>query len=194
MDGTIGVETDVGVGSTFWIDLAPADHEPRPEVPPARVTAPGADEAAVVLAAPAAGLSPVVLYIEDNLVNVRLMEHVLRERPERLEVALQGQVGIDLARELRPRLVLLDLDLPDIGGDEVLRVLKSDPATADIAVAIISADVTPGRVQALRDLGAVAYMSKPIRIADLVGLLDATMAGATSEGRQGGVTSTTAST
>jgi CheY-like chemotaxis protein len=122
------------------------------------------------------------------------MEHVLRERPERLEVALQGQVGIDLARELRPRLVLLDLDLPDIGGDEVLRVLKSDPATADISVAIISADVTPGRVQALRDQGAVAYMSKPIRIADLVDLLDTTMAGAASEGRQGGVTSTTAST
>jgi CheY-like chemotaxis protein len=68
--------------------------------------------------------------------------------------------------------VLLDLDLPDMNGSEVLGILKADPATADIPVVILSADATPHRSARLRAQGAAAYLAKPLDVARLVDLLD----------------------
>jgi CheY-like chemotaxis protein len=113
-----------------------------------------------------------VLYVEDNLANLRLMERLFRDRPERLEVAIQGRRSVELARELQPRLVLLDLNLPDLDGDVALRMLKADPATAGIPVVIISADANPRRAEQLLALGAVAYLSKPIDVPELLAVLD----------------------
>jgi CheY-like chemotaxis protein len=72
-----------------------------------------------------------ILYIEDNLANLTLVETILDDEPEiTLIPALQGQLGLELACEHRPELILLDLHLPDIPGSEVLRRLRSNPATS----------------------------------------------------------------
>jgi CheY-like chemotaxis protein len=114
-----------------------------------------------------------VLYIEDNLANLTLMEHLLTHRDDvALIPAMQGRLGLDLARRHRPVLVLLDLHLPDIGGDEVLRSLRSDPELAAVPVVVISADATPGQERRLLAAGADAYLSKPFDVPALLALLD----------------------
>ena len=85
---------------------------------------------------------------------------------------MQGRLGLELAREHLPALVLLDLHLPDISGDEVLQRLRDDPVTAKIPVVIVSADATPGQIQRLLNAGALAYLTKPIDVAELLGMLD----------------------
>ncbi len=106
-----------------------------------------------------------LLYIEDNLANLSLVETILLSRPRwRTIPALQGQLGVELAREHLPDLILLDLHLPDISGDEVLRRLRADERTAHIPVVVISADATRGSVDRLRAAGVDAYLTKPLDV------------------------------
>ncbi len=115
----------------------------------------------------------VVLYIEDNLSNLRLIEQVLGRRPRTtLLSAMQGRLGLDLAREHRPDLILLDLHLPDLPGQEVLRRLLDEPRTREIPVLILSADATPGHVERLLAAGARAYLTKPLDVRQLLALVD----------------------
>jgi PAS domain S-box-containing protein len=110
-----------------------------------------------------AELHGVVLYIEDNPVNVIVIQDLLARWPGvQLVVASDGHSGIQLARTLRPDLVLLDMQLPDISGLEVLRRLRAEPATAGLTVVALSASAVAHEVQAARDAGAVEYWSKPI--------------------------------
>src|SRR5687767_14205908 len=113
-----------------------------------------------------AGIKPApshtVLYIEDDDANVRLVKRLLARRGDiELISAAHGLEGIELARAGQPVLVLLDLGLPDVGGEIVLERLRNDPATAAIPVVIVSGDVTDQRIQRLLDSGASAYFSKP---------------------------------
>ncbi len=104
-----------------------------------------------------------VLYIEDNFSNLELIKRILAGRPEvRLIPVMQGRLGLDLAREHRPHLVLLDMHLPDVMGDEVLQQLQADPETRQIPVVIISADTMPR--DRLATLGARAYLTKPLDV------------------------------
>jgi signal transduction histidine kinase len=161
MGGTIGVTSEPGVGSTFWIDLIEAE-------------APVIDGLPVepMSAAAAARVGGTVLYIEDNPANVRLMQRLFRDRPETLEVVAQGRLGVDLARQLQPRLILLDLHLPDLDGHEVLARLRADPTTTQLPVVVLSADASPRRAERLVDQGAVAYVTKPIDVAELLALVE----------------------
>jgi CheY-like chemotaxis protein len=86
--------------------------------------------------------------------------------------AMQGRLALDLAREHQPILILLDLHLPDIPGDQVLQRLRDDPATAAIPVVIVSADATPGQTQRLLAAGASAYLSKPFNVSELLRIVD----------------------
>ncbi len=164
MGGAIGLLSEVGKGSTFWIELpvaeAPVERVRRQEV----LTARPADPVPHSLK---------VLYIEDNVANVQLIEHVLSFRSQvRLLTAMQGRLGLEFAIENRPDLILLDLHLPDIRGDVVLRELQADSRTRGIPTIMISADATPGEIRRLRDAGATDYLTKPLDVEKLLHILD----------------------
>src|SRR5206468_1857105 len=123
-----------------------------------------------VLAAPAER-DGTVLYVEDNLSNLRLVERTLALRPGvKLIPAMQGRLGLALAQQHRPDLILLDLHLPDISGDQVLRELQGDPGLRQTPVVVLSADATPGQVQRLLAAGVRAYLSKPLDVRQLLAL------------------------
>lgn len=115
----------------------------------------------------------VVLCIEDNRANVALLRAILEVRSDlELIIAMQGQVGIDLAGKHLPALILLDLHLPDLSGQEVLSKLRSSPDTQDIPVIVTSADASPARIQELLEQGANAYLSKPLDIVEFCRVVD----------------------
>jgi CheY-like chemotaxis protein len=101
-----------------------------------------------------------------------MIERLFNGRSETLQVSVQGTMALELARELHPVLILLDLHLPDMSGEEALRRLKADPETASIPVVVLSADVTPGRIDRILDAGAVGYLSKPVDVPRLINYLD----------------------
>ncbi len=168
MDGTITAESLPGTGSTFALTLPvaspPATAGDRtPACPPAII--PALAEA-------------LVLYIEDNLSNFRLVERILAQRPAvQLLAAMQGSLGVDLARQHRPRLILLDANLPDMHGAEVLSRLRALPETRDIPVVIVSADAIPAHVERLRAAGAQDYITKPINVRRFLDAVDGLLAG-----------------
>jgi CheY-like chemotaxis protein len=163
MDGRLGVDSAPGEGSTFWMELpvaVPATGERDGQTPP---VGPASD----------AATAGTVLYVEDNASNFRLIERALRLRANvRLMPAMLGRLGIELAREHRPDLILLDLHLPDMDGGDLLVQLRADPATRGIPVVMLSADATPGHVDRLLAAGASAYLAKPLDIGEFLTLMD----------------------
>jgi CheY-like chemotaxis protein/signal transduction histidine kinase len=114
-----------------------------------------------------------VLCIDDNTSNLTLVEHILSMRPAvGLLTAERGQQGLELASQRRPRLILLDVNLPDLDGGEVLTQLKADVRMREIPVVVLSADATPGQRERLIARGADAYLTKPIDVAELLALVD----------------------
>ena len=166
MGGQIALDSEVAMGSTFWVDLAIT------EAPITRYER--ESEGASPAAGGAAGeRASTVVLIEDNLSNVKFIDYVLRKRPgSKLIPAMQGSLGIELARRHHPDLILLDLNLPDLDGRDVLAQLKSLPDTAGIPVVILSADAAPGRAQELLDKGADGYLSKPLDVAGFLRAFD----------------------
>jgi CheY-like chemotaxis protein len=118
-----------------------------------------------------------VLYIEDNVSNVQLVKRILRDRDDIvLCTASRGQEGIDMARDVVPGLVLLDLHLPDMPGAEVLEALHDDPLTAAIPVVVVSADATVDQIRHLRAGGVADYVTKPFELPRLLAVIDSFVA------------------
>jgi PAS domain S-box-containing protein len=161
MGGTIGVDSTPGEGSTFFVEL---------EVSPSPVSEQALDAARRAGKSEAADLgSATLLYIEDNLSNLKLIEHIFAGRPEvKLMSAMQGQLGLEVARMHQPDLILLDLHLPDMSGEDVLARLQDDPRTRDIPVTVLSADATPGQIERLIASGAKAYLTKPLDVPEFL--------------------------
>jgi CheY-like chemotaxis protein len=119
-----------------------------------------------------------VLCIEDNASNLKLMESILAYRKNvRLVGAMQGQMGLELARDRRPDLILSDLHLPDMPGEEVLRRLKEDPRTSTIPVTVVSAETNRGEIERMLQAGAHSYLTKPLDVRAVLRLLDDTLHG-----------------
>ncbi len=173
MGGAIDVESSTGVGTKFTVTLFMVDSP-----------AGGSDLDERSVADNGAGRSArTLLYVEDNLSNLRLVEHILARRPElKLHAAMQGRLGLDLIREHHPDLVLLDLNLPDLPGAELLAILRHDPSTRDIPVVVISADATRHQIDRLTQAGARAYLTKPLDVKRFLEVVDELL----ESGRSGG--------
>ena len=166
MSGTTHVESVVDRGSCFTITLPTAD---------AAALAPHSDSGGRSLR-PDPGVAGTVLYIEDNASNVRLMQAVLSKRPGITMLhAADGETGLALLQARRPDLVLLDLHLPRLTGQEVLRRIWSDPATRRIPVVVLTADATPAQMRRLLASGATAYLTKPVELGDVFAVIDSVL-------------------
>lgn len=164
MGGGLEVASTLGQGTTFTFEL------PWVEGPVERYERLGPLVRATEIPTTAART---ILHIEDNVANLKLVERVVSQRPNLKVVgAMQGRLGLELARQHHPVLVLLDLHLPDMVGDELLQRLRDDPSTASIPVIIVSADATPGQIRRLLSAGAAHYLTKPIDVTELLRLLD----------------------
>jgi PAS domain S-box-containing protein len=172
MHGRIGVDSEPGQGSTFWIWLPHTEVSPAPTVPPPAVAVPDGAR----LAAPVGQCT--VLYVEDNPVNVLLMEAMLQREPGvRLLTAQLPEEGIELAREQTPDLVLLDIQLPGMDGYEVLRRLRDVPALRATPMVALTANAMPDDVARGREAGFDAYLTKPVMLPDLLALVRRAMRG-----------------
>ncbi len=162
MGGTIGIESSqTGRGTTLFVELqlvaAPAN---------AHEIVFGARQVEAIGRTPLRGR---ILYIEDYSANFELIEQALgRAADLTLVPAACGEIGLTLARELVPDLILLDLHLPDLPGETVLVRLKEDPHTAHIPVVVLSADATPSQITRARAAGAEEYLTKPLDLVQFV--------------------------
>jgi PAS domain S-box-containing protein len=165
MNGVIGVDSTVGVGSVFWIELFSAaaveiDGEPvetnertQPELPNGTRLR-------------------TVLYVEDNPANLKLVEQLIARRPDmRLLSAGDGLHGIEIARTSLPDVILMDISLPGISGFDALRILGEDSTTSQIPVIALSANAMPRDVERGLKAGFFRYLTKPVRVAELIDTL-----------------------
>jgi len=121
----------------------------------------------------ATGVALQVLYVEDHPSNVRLLERLLARRGDvRLQVARTGQEGLRQAAASRPDVVLLDLHLPDLPGEEILQRLWQLPRLAHCTVLVLTADALPATAARLRAAGAADCLTKPLDVAALNAALD----------------------
>jgi PAS domain S-box-containing protein len=158
MGGSMGAESRIGEGSTFWIELPLAEGQVE------RWERLEGDAPAPVTPTPAERTFT-LLYVEDNLANLALVKRILARRPDITVVsAMQGELALELAAVHQPDLILLDLHLPGIPGDEVLRRLRQGAATRAIPVIVVSADATTGQPARLVGAGAQAYLTKPLDV------------------------------
>jgi signal transduction histidine kinase/ActR/RegA family two-component response regulator len=163
MGGVIGVESVAGSGSEFWFELNRAA-EPR--------LVPGAERVATVPERARSG-QRTLLCVEDNPANMRLVEQLIARRPElRLLSAGDAARGIELAREHRPDVILMDINLPGMSGIRALRILREDPLTRRIPVVAISANAMPHDVRRGLEAGFFRYLTKPIKVDAFMDTLD----------------------
>jgi CheY-like chemotaxis protein len=158
MGGTIELDSDPGIGTAVTVELAGAErprgeHEPGPH---------GRELADLGVHG---GKRQVILYIEDNLSNLTLVERILQRYPA-VEVipAMQATLGLELAREHHPDLIVLDLHLPDMPCTEVLKRLKAEHTTREIPVVVLTADASKGQSERVKQLGAADYVTKPLDV------------------------------
>jgi CheY-like chemotaxis protein len=119
-----------------------------------------------------------VHYVEDNETNVEVMRGILAQRPQiSLAVSGLGLDGLTAIRRDPPDLILLDMNLPDVDGLELLRELQRDPDCAAVPVVVVSADATPARIEEALAAGARRYMTKPLNLGGFLGMLDELLEG-----------------
>jgi CheY-like chemotaxis protein len=166
MGGQLSASSILGEGSAFTLTLPRAQGitgAPPPRAPPASPARPPAP----------AGATMNILYIEDNPANIEVVSRFLKGRQNTLLRAVRsGRAGIDCAIRDVPDLILLDLHLKDLHGEQVLKELMAEPATAAIPVVVLSADATPGVIRRLLAGGALAYLTKPLDLTELGQLLE----------------------
>jgi PAS domain S-box-containing protein len=169
MEGVLGVESTVGVGSVFWCELISAA-APQLKIKNGEV------EASIRPQLPAGVPQRILLYVEDNPANMELVEQLIARRPDiRLLTAVNGTLGIEIARATQPQVILMDINLPGISGIEALKILREDPATAHIPVVALSANAMPRDIAKALEAGFFRYLTKPIKVKDFMDTLNAAL-------------------
>jgi len=169
MGGKIGVESELGTGSTFWIELELADAAP--------LSAPEPDDSIST----SSRLNPgtpqhTLLYVEDNPANLELVEILVGRRPDlRLLTAADGTLGIEFARAYQPAVILMDINLPGLSGTEAMKVLRADASTSRIPIVALSANAIPRDIERALAAGFFNYLTKPIKVDQFMDALDAAL-------------------
>jgi PAS domain S-box-containing protein len=179
MGGTIGVESKVGVGSVFWIELAASSapelimdehHESELAQTP---RLPESDETQ----------KRTLLYVEDNPANLALVTQLVARRSDlKMLSAIDGHLGIQMARAYQPDVILMDINLPGISGFGALKVLQKDIATAQIPVIALSANAMPRDIEKGLEAGFFRYLTKPIQVVEFMDALDTALHHANEQG------------
>ena len=169
MGGVLGVESIAGAGSVFWCELISC-------AAPQLVVESGEAAALDVPTVATGARRLTLLYVEDNQANMKLVEQLIARRPDlRLLTAVNGTLGIEVARTSQPTMILMDINLPGISGVEALKVLRGDPATAHIPVVALSANAMPRDIEKGLQAGFFRYLTKPIKINEFMHTLDAAL-------------------
>jgi CheY-like chemotaxis protein len=169
MDGSIGVESSVGVGSVFWVELAASS------VPILDLSMHSEESGETFIDG---GYTPIknrrsILYVEDNPANMSLVAQLVARRSDLVLLsAIDGQVGIQMARAYLPDVILMDINLPGISGFAALKLLRKDPTTAHIPVLALSANAMPRDIEKGLEAGFLRYLTKPINVVEFMEALD----------------------
>ncbi|MES2756989.1 MAG: PAS domain S-box protein [Pseudomonadota bacterium] len=177
MGGKIGVDSTVGIGTVFWVEF---DAAAAPTLELNNI-----DDQLLERRTPArlAGQQPTLLYVEDNPANLALVEQLIARRGDlKLLTAIDGHLGIELARAYQPDVILMDINLPGISGFGALKILSEDPATAHIPVLALSANAVPRDIEKGLEAGFFRYLTKPIRVREFMDALDVTLRHAAQHG------------
>jgi PAS domain S-box-containing protein len=165
MAGVLGVESSYGAGSVFWVEMRSSA--------PAKLAAEAAPEE---MGAPKPSNGTrlrTLLYVEDNPANMMLVEQLIARRTDILLLsAVNGTLGIGIARASRPDVILMDINLPGISGTEALKILREDPLTAHIPVVALSANAMPRDIELGLQRGFFRYITKPIKVKEFTDTLN----------------------
>ncbi|MBU2642723.1 MAG: PAS domain S-box protein [Gammaproteobacteria bacterium] len=168
MGGTIGVQSTVGVGSEFWIELV---RDVMPQLSPEYAMA-----TELVPHTQGNVATRTLLYVEDNPANLMLVEQIIEGHPHvRMLSARDATLGIALARAHQPEVILMDINLPGLSGIQALKILREDPVTAHIPVLAISANAMPTDIQKGLQAGFFRYLTKPIKLNEFMNALDSAL-------------------
>ncbi len=166
MEGVLGVESHVGLGSVFWVEL-------RSMAAPVLVSGRVSSASPVPVRQSPGARRRTLLYIEDNPANMELVEQLIARRTDlRLLTAVNGTLGIELARVARPDVILMDINLPGISGIDALTILQEDPGTAHIPVVALSANAMARDIELGYSVGFFRYLTKPIKVKEFMDTLD----------------------
>jgi len=166
MGGIIGVDSDVGAGSVFWVEL---DMTTAPQL----AFSGNLDTALQQPRLPNGTSLRTLLYVEDNPANLELVEQIIARRSDlRLISAADGDLGIEFARAYQPEVILMDINLPGISGVEAMKALHADPLTAHIPVIALSANALASDIEKAIKAGFFNYLTKPIKVNAFMDALD----------------------
>jgi CheY-like chemotaxis protein len=174
MGGTIGVESRVGIGSIFWVELAASS------VPVLKLESDRSGSCIILsntdTESQVATNKRTILYVEDNPANLALVEQLIARRSDLVLLsAIDAHTGIQMARAYQPDVILMDINLPGISGFAALKMLRKDPLTTEIPVLALSANAMPRDIEKGLEAGFLRYLTKPINVLEFMEALDAAL-------------------